>query len=153
MHFDGTMSKKAGVSSIFPTSERGYFPILMNFAVSAWNLVRTLSSWLGSFWLTDVWLQRESLWRLKNFSIQPRLALNSGLPGCMRFFTFFWMAIIDTGKFKSRKTWSILSAGLLIRQDSSKVVQHLESSASLKELFYRLLDESWLFLEPWIHSS
>ena len=35
IHFDGTLSKKAGVLSMFPTSERGYFPILMNLAGSA----------------------------------------------------------------------------------------------------------------------
>ena len=33
-HFDGTITKKAGVSSMLPMSERGYFPILMNFGAS-----------------------------------------------------------------------------------------------------------------------
>ena len=73
------MSKNAGVSSILSTSEKEYFPILVNLAASAQNLIRTLSFYFGSFWLIEVRAHRENLCRVKNLSTKPRLAENNGL--------------------------------------------------------------------------
>ena len=98
IHFEGTMSKNAGVSSMLLTSEKGYFPILINIPASVQNLIR-----IEVFDLIEVRDCRASLCRVKNLSTQPRLAGNDGLSGCIRSFSFSRKLKTNTGKCKSCK--------------------------------------------------
>ena len=78
IHFDGTVSN-AGVLSMLPTRESGYFPALMKRVASSQDLLRTPATCFDSFWLMEIRVRRASLCRLKNFLTQHLLALKDEL--------------------------------------------------------------------------
>ena len=78
IHFDGNVSN-AGVLSMLPTRESGYFPALMKRVASSQDLLRTPATCFDSFWLMEIRVRRASLCRLKNFLTQHLLALKDEL--------------------------------------------------------------------------
>ena len=104
VYFDGTMLKNAGVSSILPTSESGYLPILMYLAASLQNFVKTSSDCLSSFWLIEVRARRASLCQAKNLVTQTRLVEKDELWGCIRFLAFSWKLKTDRKTDRKKMT-------------------------------------------------
>ena len=85
--------------------------------MSASHLIRTPSNYFDSLWLIEVRANRAKLCWVKYLSIQPRLAENDQLWGCITSFAFSSRLKTDTGKCKSRKAKIHVSSSSLVQRD------------------------------------